>query len=406
MRETRWGQRSPAPPPRPACVGMLGSLAGAVLAFAPPAAGMAKDGYRGIPAFVQVTSVEVTSSAEVNRALVCYRLSSALPAVTLRADAAERFPASPPAAGAPHPAAPPAAAPGAATPPAAAPTAPPPAPGPAAAGRAYGKPRPAGAGDRSVIFDSTFQRVEPAQLTFFSSIPRFSASGAPRKVALTSRRATRLEYPGFERVDFCETTDFEKALGPAFIKALFESPFMVGDLTGTVAFRLELVEDRERPRRGPAHETRGFHGADRDCPRATPGRSGPAARARPCRRRVLDVLQLAPAEHVVPIFGKNADVAAEQLTIEAAAASNAALFLDSGMPPELVASEGDAALNDTLLTTYGIQRARPSGSRDCRRFLGALREAVVARRLSRPRPDGEGSRPGAERAASPAGGAR
>lgn len=397
MRERRRGQRSAAPPPRPAIVGAL-ALASALLAFALPAAGMGQAGYRGIPTFVQVTSVDVTSNAEVHLARVCYRLSSALPAIELRADAADLFPASRPA-GSGSPARP--SATRGATPPAS-----PPATRPGAAPPAHGKPGPPAAGVRSIMIDSTFQRIDPARLTFFSSIPRVSGSGAPRKVTLTSQRAKRLEYPELERVEFCETTEFEKALDPPFIKALFEAPFLLGDLTGTVAFRLELVEETEPPR-GPKHAARGPHGADRVCSRPPPrGKSAPASRARSCRRRVVDALSLSPAEHVVPIFGKNASIAAERLTIEAAAASNAALFLDSGMPPELVVGESDAVLNDTLLTTFGIQRARPSSSGDCRRFLGALREAVVAQRSSRQRPAGERGRPAAERPAPPPGGPR
>jgi hypothetical protein len=384
-------------------VGAL-AFAAAQLAFVRPAWATGKDGYRGIPAFVQVTSVEVTSGAEVNRAVVCYRLSSAVPAITLRADAAERFAASRPPAGA-SPAvgsSPAAAGPGAPT--GAAP------PGPRATHggppHAQGKHRPHRAGVRSLVLDSTIERVEPAQLAFFSSIPRFSGSGAPRQVTLLSQRASRLEYPGFERLDFCEATEFEKALGPSFIKSLFESPFLLGDLTGTVTFRLELVEERERPR-SPGHDARRSHGADRPCSRSgPPGRPGHAPHARACQRRVVDVLSLSPADHVVPVFGKNASITAEQLTIEAAAASNAALFMDSGMPPDLVAGEGDAALNDTLLATFGVRRDRPSGSGDCRRFLGVLREAAVTRRLSAPRPEGDGPRSGTERAGLPAGGAR
>jgi len=402
MSEPRTGQHGSAPSPWPVLAVLPGTLVGALLALAPPAAAMGQDGYRGIPAFVQVTSVEISSLPEVNRALVCYRFSSGVPAIALKADAAERFPPSLPAAGGP-----PRGAPSTATPPAP-PAASRPAPAPR---REHGKHRPPAAGVRSVVFDSTFQRVEPGQLTFFSSIPRFSASGAPRQVSLTSRRIARLDEPGFERVDVCETTDFEKALGPGFITALFESPFMIGDLTGTVAFRLELVEETPLPRRGPGHDARRPHGMDRACSRSAPPGTSPApaphATGRPCRRRSVDVLQLSPAQHVVPIFGKNADIAAEQLTIEAAAASNAALFMDSGMPPELVASEGDAALNDTLLTTFGVQRARPSGSQDCRRFLGVLRDAVVARRLSKQRSESKGRpQPDLERAALPTEGTR
>ena len=412
MREPRLGERSAAPTLRPAFAGAQ-ALASALLAHALPAAATAKggkDGYRGIPAFVQVTSVEVTSDAEVNRALVCYRLSSALPAIELRADAAEQFPASRPAAATPPLGTPSTKSPGAPTP-SAAPAAtsspaPPPLSRPAPAQRAHGKHRPAAAGARSVVLDSTYQRIEPARLTFFSSIPRFTGSGAPREVSLTSQRAKRLDYPAFERIDFCETTVFEKALGPAFIKALFESPFSIGDWTGTVTFRLDLVEESAIPR-GPVRHALPAHGSDRACSRpGPPGSSQPAPRARPCRRRVLDVLSLSPAEHVVPVFGKNVSMAAEQLTIEAAAASNAALFMDSGMPPELVVSKSDAAVDEALLTTFGIQRPRPSGSEDCRRFLGALREAVVARRSSKRHPNGEAPRPGTQRAASPAGGPR
>jgi hypothetical protein len=396
MSEPRSGQRAAAPTLGPRFVASLLAFAGARLALAPAAMAAGAEGYRGIPAFVQVASIEVASSARANQARVCYRFSSTLPAITLKADAAERFARSVAPAGAPSREAPSAPLAAAAPPPMAA----------APSSRLErGRRRPARAGDLRVVFDSTFQRVEPAQLTFFSSIPRFSMSGAPRTVALASRRSEPLEYPAFEQVDFCETTEFEKALGPELIQALFESPFMIGDLTGTVAFRLELVEMTSGHPPAPGHDARPRWVA-RGCSGAAAGsqRPAPAQRAagRRCRERTLSVLSLSPAQHVVPVFGKNADLAAERLTIEAAAAANAALFMDSGMPRELVASEGDPGLNAALLATIGVVPARPSAGQDCHRFLGVLRDAVVARRASKPRAASEPSPTPPEPAASTA----
>lgn len=142
--------------------------------------------------------------------------------------------------------------------------------------------------------------LDTPEISYYSRFVRTGNNGKPRDIEKMSENVSfdALIYPEYEVVTYCEDIAFEKAYSEAYIRSFFENPFMIGHIMGWSRYRVSLLFSI-------------FPSLNKD-------------------------VEFSPSEYVVPIFGMNADVADDYLIVQASHYMNSILFLTENLDIEHV----------------------------------------------------------------------